>query len=1056
MDVKTSEHLTTDVLSALARGKIPEALRDSELLWEAYSPFLHLCPDAALALCFNHLLATLSHSTPHTEESGALALRLLEVFRRIEQPTALVEVVAQRTLTLLAPGDLLQADISHALCEVAMHFTEPCEPFTTLHLRCEELPSAEVLSQLFAADLGLTLYLIVGHVSNPSELKRWLLGIYQEHAQSASAPYELRQALQSVAQGALNGGNVYSHLLSAFEWAVGAAPALAFEWLAGLLLWERDPATRAHLQSQLRRPLEQRIELTIRLYVRQAALLIDEEGAERLGLRFLSEAATLGEALIEVIYARLAQRRTLADLEQHARIALLLSHIYRSLGDHALAFQLLSRLLPEARRATFSHPPLPLRVMRATAGLLERLGRSQQAQELYFDACRMSGLQFLCNDQLSDPMDTLLAYRQGGLNVEVAFEAIYAITDYYRLWFLEHLHGAEGGVNPEPWQRAMRWLSGQLEGARALLPYTPYLEVQLYIELTACVMWAADAPARALGYARALNKTSAAALSDLHALRIAALRPPAPSQGERPAERAPSALALARLEEHRRVLTEAKRGGHGDILRYAAIFYLCECAQVAQAISPSDSGAHKRLSELERHVSEWAMFASRGPLNHLSGPFDVLLPACDLSMLEGALQVFVERDMARAAYAFAHALRHITQRTFVHPRRAQHADEIKELHAERFYINWIHQRALDEGHYQRYDIMFNQEEPAPAPIGQILTHEVLLEYKSFDGWLCGVAIRGDAPVVARRLSITERELIELTGALNEALCTPPHEAYAQGADERVAELSVRLYQLIILPFEEVMSGAHRLLLASDGPLDHLPFCALQSASGVYLVQRFELIRLWVSGDSSLRPRAQRERESGAGARGVLCVSQTARGDHLSRALERHDPSERPTTPPTLTRVTPEELTSPEARARYSSRPNQWLCLSARAYEGQLYLSDRVALRSPRTLNQALCDLDLDGLALLEPTPLAEVGGVLCGALSAAREGVLVCHWESSLCEQWIAEIIATASPRQRALGYVCALTELRRKAIRARLPAREWAALEFYTHDFTTLVGGEG
>ena len=1045
MDVKRSERLVAQLLSALSLGKIPEALRDASELWEPYREYAFAFPDAVLALCHNHFIASLSSlKEDQGEQRAQLAQRLLERFQRLpaEGSTPLVEVVSRRLLSLLRePVEGISRELHWALYEQASRFAAPSDPFCAPHLHIEDVPSPDTIALLSAADAGLTIYLMVAHASGPLELKGWLSGVYREHMNSCSAPPQVREALMYVAQGTLPVSQLYPLLLNAFSWATESAPALAFEWLAGLLWWERDPDVMRQLQNQIRRPLELRLELTVKLYQRQAALLVDEQGGERLGLKFLSEAATLAEALIAEISARIAKERTLADLESHARIALVLSDIYLALGDDLLAFDLLCAPLSGARRDAFSQRVLAPRVMRKAAALLERLERPDLAQELYASAIRASRLEFLGDENLSASMDTLLAYLQGGLSPELAFEALYAVIDHYRLWFLESQRSAQEPLRLAAWHRALRWLSGQVEAARHLLPYTPYLELLLYLELTACVTLDDEAPHRAIGYARALESKSAVTLCELHRLRLDARRE---RSGHLGAHRAPPLPSHRRAEVYRRVLSEGQKGGHGSIQRSAAIFYICESARALQDLSLAGGSPSARerelMSDIEVSVMECAMLASRGPLNHRAGPLDLLLPPCELSDLEAAQEIFLTRGLTLASYHLAHALRHITQRTFFHPKDSELLKEFRELHMERFYQTWSLCQPLDEAHYQRYDLLLSRNDSPLATTVELTPYSVLLEYKVFQGWLLAFAVHHDGKVITHKLSISEDVLTGLVTELNEALQSPDPRAAA-----RVHELSEELYRLIISPFEPSLkaSSTHRLLLASDGPLDHLPFCLLKRGDGSYLVQLFELMRVWVAGDSSQRPRASLS--SHTAARSVIYASQSARSERVAQALGARAQELGSFV---LTHLTTHELVIAEVRARLGLRPAQWLCLSAEMQQGgQLSLNPPAPACSPRALNRLLCDLDIDCLALVEPVHFSALSAVLCGALSATRVGVLLCHWGSPLQQEWLNELISTATHNQTPISYVCALTELRRRAIRDGRPPQEWAAMELYVAD---------
>ncbi|HRI79184.1 MAG TPA: CHAT domain-containing protein, partial [Cyclobacteriaceae bacterium] len=88
-------------------------------------------------------------------------------------------------------------------------------------------------------------------------------------------------------------------------------------------------------------------------------------------------------------------------------------------------------------------------------------------------------------------------------------------------------------------------------------------------------------------------------------------------------------------------------------------------------------------------------------------------------------------------------------------------------------------------------------------------------------------------MIAQQLSMTDvEELVEISRGLlqkSDAVFTPVRQRYLRD-----------FYDFLIAPVESYLTGIKRLLIFPDGILNFLPFEALQSADGKYLVEKFDV------------------------------------------------------------------------------------------------------------------------------------------------------------------------------------------------------------------------
>lgn len=135
------------------------------------------------------------------------------------------------------------------------------------------------------------------------------------------------------------------------------------------------------------------------------------------------------------------------------------------------------------------------------------------------------------------------------------------------------------------------------------------------------------------------------------------------------------------------------------------------------------------------------------------------------------------------------------------------------------------------------------ERPAEAPqvsleelVRTLGTERAIIEILVDDRQICLLLLKAsqEKPVLKSHSAAVERE--ELQMLVNEW-----YETLRQnGAPSRAQELSVRLYQYLIAPFEADLRGIKTLILCPDHFLHAVPFTALRNREGQYLIERFNL------------------------------------------------------------------------------------------------------------------------------------------------------------------------------------------------------------------------
>jgi CHAT domain-containing protein/tetratricopeptide (TPR) repeat protein len=122
---------------------------------------------------------------------------------------------------------------------------------------------------------------------------------------------------------------------------------------------------------------------------------------------------------------------------------------------------------------------------------------------------------------------------------------------------------------------------------------------------------------------------------------------------------------------------------------------------------------------------------------------------------------------------------------------------------------------------------------ASSDVGELVSdgRTVLLEYaltESHAYLFVLSASPSSAPSLAvHRLTMKSAEIIRLARDLRARLA---------GRDLQFAEKAAALYQALVSPARTALRGAHRLVIAPDGPLWDLPFQALRSPSGRFLIE----------------------------------------------------------------------------------------------------------------------------------------------------------------------------------------------------------------------------
>ena len=1030
MDIRTADGLIAEASDALARGQHPEAVELYQSLMEAYSRFSHF-EDAQIAIGFNHLCAALTLNSE--QEHLKAAQRLLNLF--LEQPPAktLTCEVATRLYRLLRDADgLFPQSLQEQLMEACAPYAFELHAYAEPRLSLEEPPPPHHLTLMRPSDAGLLSYLMVAHCPDSEELAPWLRTISLRHQMSERIRPDVEEVFaylrDQLSHTDTDYVNAYLSLLSAFEWAVHAAPGLAFEWLVGLLGWELIESVREGLILQLSRPIERRSLLTITLHKRHAEDLINEADGARLALHHWQEVIQLAEFLLEIYHERELERgqRNLGDVQASALVSLDLAQAYLIHGDHIQALSILSAPLKDAEREGFTDPTVAPLVFRMQGAILERMGALEDAVNAYERAGKLSKLTFFTSDPYDYSVDVLACELTQGLNPELVEVSACAIADYFRAWAQLASMEQSALESLEPWRMRVEWIQTLLVGARELLPYDQFIRVMLYIELTLCMLDDVSAPQRALGYARALKHNDAVTLCELYLLKQSFLD----------LDEQPELLTRAILE-HRRLIEEARRGGRGSIMRRVAlqlVSLLCRLLELPEAQRLSGEAA-RLIAELDRDIEHYTPLIARSPINQRVGRYDLLLPECRVSEPQRAIQALIKEGRWESARLISSALRHLNHQTLYTPHRRDFAEQIHRRHQERFEHVWIHGGETLQEHLDEYQSLLQKVDSDQWVRPTQVAREARLEFKVFEEKTLAMLIPSQSgEVIGTELALSRREsrgLIERYKRFNS------QDSYSAEDNSQLIALLKELYQALIAPFSKEIERLHRLIISADHPLHELPFCALCTPSGTFLVEQVEVLMAEVCSDRNIPTQALESRD---------CLV-AGSSDQVTPVIHTLSPLQEERR---FSMVQPLSVAHFRGAYQQEVAAAQLLCLRGSAREDAFVMTGEEGERwvfTMRALSQSIAAFQPACVLIADPVSRRQAQPIVRTALSAAHVAVVAIHRMTPLMQTWVTGLFQGVTNPYLRNSYSASITQLRRLAIRNRYSPLEWSAFEVYISD---------
>lgn len=983
LDIQSLEREKIRAQETFARGQLQETLKSYDAVEPTYVRFGFL--DGLVALRYNRLLVAVE-ADERTVVPRAVA-GLTEALGAVQGgASATVVQVAEGVLKLL-PAALrgLDPELEERLTLVAQRFAQPRPA-----LAAEAFPSPgltevtpHVMTLLEPADAARIL------LASPSASLAAAMTPAEPSpgaADEALAGVELARALWEAGDR----GAAYQHLTTAFDRARLAAPGLAAELQIGLLRLE-DEGLPERLEYTPGLPLERRVRASLELHGALAVALSREAGFERLARRQWSHVATLAARVTERIQVRRVRGGGNAeDAEVEANSGLWRALALRHLGNLGEAAGALAPFLSRAQRCAYANVALSARVLLAAGDLAERDGDSGKAARIYTDAAEVG----------------LPGVTRAGRALELANligEALSEQAGERLPWVARALAGLARVQFAEDADRARTTVSlarDLLALARVYLPVHTHQAALLWVELTAARLGDAQAAERAVELGSVLQEPLATACALLLRARNAA--------GD--AARRTTAPTL-----FSQAAAEASRGAAGEIRRFIEL-----AAATAWHETSSDGG------RLDVHLRRYAEAGRPGDTPDGAGDFDVCLPQPRRTSLEPIL----ERLLSEGKSALLHQLCVIERRRGAEEFGAAGphpvAEAVRDWHRTEFEARRRRGLGGTEPSRGLQSQVTSAARTEAATSRALAADEAVLAFRVAPNGTLAFVHRGDG--AGAQVFRVAAGAAELQGQIAELL------RVLRGGEELRRDLLTRsqeLFHLLLRPALGALEGVAALQIVPDGPLWSLPFSVLLGEN--FLCERFE-----------------------------LSVSR-----HAPPCLA--DPGAEPV--PAVAIVAGDQATSRDLRLSMLARDGLYDAVSIRT--GDELTSDRLvdALGPARFLHLVGTLGSGAALALREdeaPTPIAEiasatrrsgvVGALLFGPvegpagrqavgalLGGVHGGVVARHWTVDEDGEFLLEFARACAGASTARDLAVALAATRRAAIRARLPARLWAAYELYT-----------
>lgn len=1030
MDIKLAESLIAEASDALARDQHPEAVEIYNHLWTAYRRF-GLFEDAQIAISFNHLCAALM--LDDEQERLKSAQRLLSAFLEVPNVKTLTCEVAARLYQLLqTSGDLLPQSLQERLLEACAPYAYELSGYREPQLLLEEAPPPHHLTLIRPSDAGLLTYLMAAHTPEVEELMPWLRTVYRRHQMSLKIDPNVEEVFaylrDELARPTPYFVNAYISLLSAFEWAVHSAPALAFEWLVGLHKWETIEGLREELTLQLSRPLERRYLLTIALHKRHALDLMNDAEGMRLALHHWQEVINLSEFLLEVYLEREQARnqRNLGDVEAAALVNLDLAQAYLVHGDHIQALSVLGTAIDDASRESFTELTIAPLVYKMQGTILERMGALEEAIQAYERAGKLSKLVFFTEAPYVYPVDILAGELARGLNPALVEVSACVIADYYRAWAILALQEQPELDSLDPWRSRVLWIHTLMIGARNHLPYNTFVQVMLYIELTLCTFEDAHAPQRALTYARALKHSDAITLCELYLLRQNYL-----DIDERAEEILPRALT-----DYRRVFEEAKSGGRGSIMRRVAMELVSLSCRLLELPSHQRTSGEiaRAIQDLDKEIEHCVPWIARDPLNQRVGRYDLFLPQYSHAEPQRAIQALLQDHRWESIRRISWALKHLNHHNIYTPHRRDFAGHIQQCHEDRFDYVWIQGGQTLRTHVDEYLPLLHKKDSDERPQASLQAREGRLEFKVLEDQILAILVHDQKNIKGKVLALNRHACRTYVDRFKKLFC---REKYNVALDKQMNELCRELYQILIHPFQSEISRLHRLIISADHPLHEIPFCALCSSDGKFLVQQVEVTMAEVCSDTNIPTIPTQSND-------CLVIGNELQTEPVLKLLSSLKENGRFSSVRSLPTRSFKDVYQQDQPAI------QILCLRGDIKNDAFIMrgdDKEIWTFTMRDLSQSISAFQPACVFIADPISRRRAQPLIRTALSASHTTVIAVHRPIDRMQDWVRSLFHSATTPYRPFSYSASLTQLRRRAIQNGVSPFEWAAFEMYVAD---------
>ena len=1029
------ESLQSDAVDRLKRDLKPEARELFSQLIKHYQEHFPELKDALIVLHFNLLLSCLDrHDSP---DISGIINALIDCYRDLDRPTnATLEVSKQLVLWLSQP-DVFTHSVQNVSAEsrdellwlVSRDFEEPLNLRDARFTLEPNIEPRVIARLLLPIDSGLFCYALARQATNIMTLPRWMRKLYRQQLHTPRIPEEIEDYLFAFTEHFQEEDytKAYKSLLAAFEWAVLIAPALAFEWVIGLVLLESYEELE-YLSYVPSLPVERRVTLTIKLHRDFALLLAEERDAECLVLHHWQEVIALGQHHLRVIQHRHDEvsMNLREDLETKGWLRVRIAEGFIAQGDDQHAQLELQEVLTKARINTYHDPILAATALSLIGNINERAQLRDEAMSDYYLALERALPRYIFSYEDVAYLDqwffqdehTHQRAQQAMIGIKRSADLIRLTAHDQASADLELLYSLLTSISPA-------------------LSYEEYITTSVYLGLTYAYFGDLAGAERALEAAQSHDYTPGVALSNLYLIQLR-------NRGDHP--HIQDLHQLQRLQQgYERVLKEVEGACGGEIQRqlllHSAMLFINQWLPRYREMEPQQKTDFERrlTAHLERAYQSVSERAARGHLCQLS----MLIPSIAEVELEEVSRTLQREGLAEPVRWLMRLLRFENHPYYLVSPKGRTSQLIKDEHRMRFEQQWIERRELTPEAYQAYDRLTTSRTLPHWHQHLAQSQVALLEYFVCDEWLLISFSAHGQGVKVHQVDISKRTLEDEVIDLLSSLINNDDPDYV------LADHCKALYRRLIAPFEQEIEQAYRLIISPGQALKLLPFSVLQDSQGRYLGQRLEIaISLPtarpVFSTSALRSafsqvyhvsqcqdREMQREELRLGLRNKL-------HDQSFKSLDVQEWNE--ITVPIIDQTnTGEEATSASAIVLDAELTD--VGLSFRDQQGHRESIDTTLMHTVQALvtSQAGCCVFTQSVS-----PYIVPDTSIKTLLTGVYGGIIHCRWRAHFHTELVSYLMAHIADGSTLLGLTGALMRLRRHAIQERYRPQQWACFELY------------